>query len=106
MRSNNLGTFSGVEILFMLSDLSFSRTMKEARPIFWVRRYSMHAWPCSTVSTTKLFNAPQAVDTATSYLSGMVPRLPRRPCTKLHQHQMQQTCRRAHMESRYASLLA
>ena len=79
IKSNSRGTFSGVWIFCIPLTESFSRTINEARPTFCRRRYSIHACPCSTVSTTRLFRAPHAVDTATSYLSGIVPKLPRRP---------------------------
>jgi hypothetical protein len=79
IKSNSIGTFSGVAIFSRVPvEESFSRTMKEALPTFCLRRYSIHDWPWSTVSTTGLLRAPQAVDTATSSLSGIVPKLPSR----------------------------
>ena len=39
----------------------------------------MQAWACSTLSTMSEFREGHAVEIATSYFSGMVPKLPRRP---------------------------
>jgi len=81
MWSNSHRTPLGVTTRSLsLSVGSFSNTMNNACPMFSLRRNLIHAWPWATVSTTMLLSAPQAVETATSYLSGIVPRLPRRPC--------------------------
>mmetsp|Transcript_50633 Transcript_50633/g.147260 ORF Transcript_50633/g.147260 Transcript_50633/m.147260 type:complete len:210 (+) Transcript_50633:2253-2882(+) len=84
MRSTSRGAPSGVWIgPFMpwVRSRIFSIAMHVVRPRSFCRMNSMTAWASFVESTTMASSMPQAVDTATSYFFGIVPRSPRRPWT-------------------------
>mmetsp|Transcript_11554 Transcript_11554/g.25029 ORF Transcript_11554/g.25029 Transcript_11554/m.25029 type:complete len:425 (-) Transcript_11554:1333-2607(-) len=82
MRSNNLGAPSGVSTALSCAPFFIlSSGTKLARPRLCFRRNWRHFCVPAVVWTTMLSSMPHAVDTATSYLSSMVARSPRRPMT-------------------------
>mmetsp|Transcript_37769 Transcript_37769/g.112194 ORF Transcript_37769/g.112194 Transcript_37769/m.112194 type:complete len:229 (-) Transcript_37769:1842-2528(-) len=86
MRSTSLGTPSGVSTGCCISrsrSLIFWRETHVARPRSSRRMNSMTACASSVRSTTIASSMPHAVETATSYFLGIVPRSPRRPWTPL-----------------------
>mmetsp|Transcript_126527 Transcript_126527/g.366289 ORF Transcript_126527/g.366289 Transcript_126527/m.366289 type:complete len:206 (-) Transcript_126527:1779-2396(-) len=55
--------------------------MHVARPKSFFRMNSITACASAVLSTTMASSMPQAVETATSYFFGIVPKSPKRPCT-------------------------
>mmetsp|Transcript_30561 Transcript_30561/g.94993 ORF Transcript_30561/g.94993 Transcript_30561/m.94993 type:complete len:466 (+) Transcript_30561:2016-3413(+) len=84
MRSTRRGAPSGVPEVSSILEAwwpIFSRQMQVVRPRSSRRTYSISACASSVESTTMASSMEQAVETATSYFFGIVPRSPSRPWT-------------------------
>ena len=62
-----------------LIEHSGTKDLEEAQPSFSVRRTFTHAYPSTTVPTIMLWRAAYIAEMAKSYLTWIIPRLPRRP---------------------------